>query len=140
MVNREGYFVDLIKPFRTPPWSVDQDSPNPNSEDLAAVEIERLSWHENAPAFEATCIDERGEPVRIVTSDPRVFAAHKFWLSQRSDREPIKRRRDFEQAKAVAHIVSTYLPHLQYDREQLLMLPRALFDDAAPLFQTPIQE
>lgn len=138
--NKEGYLVDLIKPLRTPPWSIDQDNFSANSEDLTAIEIDGLSWHESAPAFEAICIDERGEPVRIVTSDPRIFAAHKFWLSQRVDREPIKRRRDLEQAKAVAHIVSTHLPHLQFDREQLLMLPRALFDDAAPLFQMPIQE
>lgn len=133
--NKDGYLVDLIKPLRNPPWSEDTDRIGDNQADLTAVEIEGLSWHESARPFEAIAIDERGEPLRIVTSDPRVFAAHKLWLSQRVDREPIKKLRDLEQAKAVAGIVSIYLPHLPFEREQLLMLPREVFDEAASLFE-----
>jgi hypothetical protein len=36
--------------------------------------------------------------------DPRVWAAHKLWLSKRNDREPIKRRRDEAQARAVGSL------------------------------------
>ncbi len=36
------------------------------------------AWLESAPPFEAPAIDERGEPLRIVTVDPRIFAIHKL--------------------------------------------------------------
>jgi hypothetical protein len=133
--NKDGYLVDLIKPLRNPPWSDAASRVSDDPADLIAVEIEGLSWHESAPAFEAIAVDERGEPLRIITSDPRVFAAHKFWLSQRIDREPVKKRRDLAQAKLIAQIVATYLPHLPYEREDLRMLPSEVFKDAAPLFE-----
>jgi len=113
--NREGYIVDLFEA--------------PKSEDLA--------WHESAPAFEAVAIDERGEPLRIVASDPRVFAFHKYWLSQRLDREPIKKPRDLQQARVVAALTATFLPHLRLDGDDLRMLPRDLVAEALPLFKQP---
>lgn len=135
-VNRNGYLVDLIKPLRDPPWRSDVAKLGDDPEDLEAVEIAGLAWHESAPAFEATAIDERGEALRIVTSDPRVFAAHKLWLSNRNDREPVKRRRDKEQAALVAKLVVDYMPHLPFDSDQLRMMPRDVFDEAKPLFDT----
>ncbi len=132
--NKEGYLVDLVKPLRNPPWAEDfvriGDDPN----DLAAVEIEGLAWHESAPPFEATVVDDRGEPLRLVTSDPRVFAIHKYWLSTRADREPIKRRRDADQARAVATLVATFMPHLSVEPHDLRMLPAKLIDEAKPMF------
>ncbi|MFO1171037.1 MAG: GSU2403 family nucleotidyltransferase fold protein [Hyphomicrobiaceae bacterium] len=41
--------------------------------------------------------------------DPRVFALHKFWMSKQPDREPLKRRRDTAQARAVAMVAKDYL-------------------------------
>ena len=70
----------------------------------------------------------------MVATDPRVWAAHKLWLSKRQDREPIRRRRDEIQARVVARLVTDYMPHLPYASEQLKMLPKAVFDDAARLF------
>jgi hypothetical protein len=113
--NRDGYIVDLIK----------------------ADEFEGLAWHKSAPAFEAMAIDERGEPLRIVASDPRIFAIHKYWLSQRLDREPIKKPRDLRQAQVVAALVAAHLPHLRLDGDDLRMLPKELVDAAMPLFKAP---
>ncbi|WP_247403406.1 MULTISPECIES: GSU2403 family nucleotidyltransferase fold protein [unclassified Bradyrhizobium] len=45
-------------------------------EHLTAVQIEGLDWLQKSPAFEATAIDEKGEPVRIVAPDPRVWATY----------------------------------------------------------------
>ncbi|MGA7432558.1 MAG: GSU2403 family nucleotidyltransferase fold protein, partial [Xanthobacteraceae bacterium] len=73
-------------------------------------------------------------PCRIVATDPRVWAAHKLWFSQRQDRERIERRRDEFQARTVARLVAEYMPHLPYDSAQLKMLPKPVFDQAAPLF------
>ena len=133
-VNRDGYLVDLIKPLRNPPWSNDIDRIGSDPHDLAAVEIEELAWHESAASFEAVVIDARGTPVRVVATDPRVFAAHKLWLSKRADREPIKRKRDGIQARAVGALVATYLTHLPFEASELRMLPKPVFDAAVCLF------
>ena len=132
--NSEGYLVDLIKPLRNPPWKKHREQIGADAEDLSATEIEGLAWHENAPVFEAIAIDERGEPCRIVTSDPRVWAAHKLWLSKRADREPIKRRNDEAQAEVVGRLVAKYMPNLPYVADELRVLPKTVFDDAKSLF------
>lgn len=135
--NRDGYIVDLIKPMRNPPWINEKTAIGLDNEDLLAAEIEGLAWHENAPSFEAIAIDERGEPCRIVTTDPRVWAAHKLWLSQRKDREAAKRRNDAAQALVVGQLVARYMPHLPYRADQLRMLPKRVFEKAKPLFAEP---
>jgi hypothetical protein len=133
-VNRDGYLVDLIKPMQNPPWKEAPDKVGSDPEDLSAVQIEGLDWLQNSPPFNAVAIDEKGEPVRIVAPDPRVWAVHKLWLSRRADRQPIKRQRDAAQAEAVAALVATFLTHLPFEPEQLRMLPKELVTDAAPLF------
>jgi hypothetical protein len=133
-VNRDGYLVDLIKPERNPPWQTERESIGRAADELAAVSIGGLAWHESAPAFEAVAIDERGGPVRVVASDPRVFVAHKLWMSERADRDPTKRRRDASQARVVAQLVSRHLPHLPFEADKLRMIPRSLFEAAVPLF------
>jgi hypothetical protein len=133
-VNRDGYLVDLIKPLQTPPWTGDRDMVGKDPDDLTAAEIEGLAWHDNAPAFESIAIDEKGEPLRIVATDPRVWVAHKFWLSKRSDRNAIKRKRDEAQARVIGQLVAKYLPQFPYAQQQLKMLPRKVFEDAERLF------
>jgi hypothetical protein len=71
----------------------------------------------------------------LVTSDPRIFAAHKFWLSNRADREPIKRQRDREQARVVAALVTKFMPHLPFEDEDLRMLPKDLVKQVQPLYK-----
>lgn len=133
-VNRDGFMVDLIEPLRQPPWHDAATRIGDDDADLVAVEIAGLEWLESAPIFEAVGIDERGAPLRLSTADPRVFAAHKHWLAQRADREPIKRRRDAAQAAAVARLVATHMPHLPFAASELRMLPLPVFQAAKPLF------
>ncbi|WP_439373105.1 GSU2403 family nucleotidyltransferase fold protein [Bradyrhizobium sp. DASA03120] len=121
-MNRDGYLVDLIKPMQSPPWQKAPEKIGSDPEDLTAVQIEGLDWLQNSPAFEAVAIDKKGEPVRIVAPDPRVWAAHKLWLSRRTDR--LKRQRDAAQAEAVGALVAKYLTYLPFDAEQLRLLPR----------------
>jgi hypothetical protein len=127
--NADGYVVDLIKPMRNPPWT-----PEPialgDDDDLQAAEIEGLVWLENAPPFEQVVIDERGMPLRMVTPDPRVFALNKVWVSNREMLDPAKRRRDVEQAKAVAELTRRYLSHLSFDTSQLRMLPKDVVESS----------
>lgn len=138
-VNRDGYLVDLIKPMRTPPWAANREAIGTDPSDLTAAEIEGLAWHESAPSFEAIAIDEKGEPLRIVATDPRVWAAHKLWLSKRTDRNAIKRQRDEAQARTIAQLVAKNLPQIPYVAEQLKMLPKKIFDEAKPLFSADVR-
>ena len=135
--NSEGYMVDLIKPMRNPPWNVEASQIGNYNDNLTASETAGLVWLENAPAFEATVIDEKGYPLAIAAADPRVWAAHKLWVSRRADREPVKRQRDEQQAIAAATIVATFFPHLPYVAADLKMLPLEVYSTAAPLFEPP---
>ena len=137
--NRDGYLVDLIRPMRDPPWKVEPASlaahgGSPDTDDLAAVGVEGLNWQENAPPFEAVAIDQRGYPTRIVASDPRAFAVHKLWLSERVDRAPEQRARDLAQARAVGQMVASQMPHLAFDPQALKNFPRPLVEAATALF------
>ena len=134
-VNRAGYLVDLIKPLRRPPWRPDRETVGAPDDDLRAASIAGLAWLESAPPFESMIIDERGMPLRMVAPDPRVFAAHKLWLSRQPDRQVAKRNRDAMQAQVVASLVRRQLLHLPYEAGELRMLPREVFDAARPLFE-----
>lgn len=82
--------------------------------DWGAAEVPGLQWLLSAPRLEAVTIDEEGWPVLLRTVDPRAFALHKAWLSQKTDREPVKKPRDLAQAQAVAAMVQEYMPHLPF--------------------------
>ncbi|PBB84498.1 hypothetical protein CK216_22970 [Mesorhizobium sp. WSM3876] len=73
--------------------------------------------------FEAIRIDERGGPLRLVVPDPRVFAAYKFWVSKRVDREPVRRRRDLAQAEPVAELTTHYLSISRMNQVSFRVLP-----------------
>jgi hypothetical protein len=131
--NDEGYFVDLIKPLANPPWRGGKSKIGA-ADDLEAAEIEGLVWLENAPAFEQMAIDERGVPLRIVAPDPRAFAVHKYWISTRANRNPVKKRRDEQQARAIARLLRSYLVHLSFTSDELRYLPKDVIDSAATAF------
>ncbi|MET3795026.1 GSU2403 family nucleotidyltransferase fold protein [Aquamicrobium terrae] len=68
--------------------------------------------------------------VQMIESDPRVFAAHKLWVSKRADREPVKRRRDLAQAKVMAQFTASHFDHLPYEANAVRSPPKAVFEDA----------
>jgi hypothetical protein len=142
--NRDGYLVDLIKPeakdvFRdTLPAGLSE-----LSDDLEGAAIFGLGWLVNSPKLEAIAIDEKGYPFRLVVIDPRAFALHKAWVSEREDREPLKKVRDLEQAKAAAIIATRYLkksfssPELTALPKKLLALAPKLLEEDAPKSTKP---
>jgi hypothetical protein len=125
--NKDGFLVDLIEPFRGNRMLQKPSALSAHQDDMQAVSIEGLAWLVNAPKMEAVVFDERGLPLRMVTVDPRVFALHKAWLSQRADREPVKRRRDAIQATLAATLARDYLG-LSFDASDLTALPAELRD------------
>ena len=132
--NDEGYFVDLIRPLtktepsKAPPRLGEAD------EDMEAAGILGLDWLIHAPKFERTAIATDGNPVWMSCVDPRVFALHKLWLSRQSRCDGIKRRRDLEQAKAVAHVAVDYLG-LKFGAKDLSALPLELVKEAGSLMK-----
>jgi hypothetical protein len=134
--NRDGYLVDLIRPgakdvFRDRRPAALTDL----ADDLEGATIFGLDWLISSPRLEAVAIDERGYPARMVVIDPRAFALHKAWLSTRADREPVKAKRDLQQAEAVAIIASQYLQR-RFDGDDLDALPKALRDLAPGLIKS----
>jgi hypothetical protein len=134
--------VDLIRPeakdvFRDRLPTALTDLPD----DLEGAAIFGLGWLVNSPKLEAIAVDEKGYPVRLVVIDPRAFALHKAWVSNRQDREPIKAARDLEQAKAAATIATRYLKKT-FDAPDLMALPNVLREIAPRLTEelnTPLK-
>jgi hypothetical protein len=122
--NDKGFMVDLITPAtKNPSMREFRDRIGDDKADLTAAEIEGLTWLESSPSLETIVIDEKGFPLRMVVPDPRYFAAHKAWLAQREDRPAEKRRRDAQQARAVASMIKSALPYLRFDDPALNALP-----------------
>jgi hypothetical protein len=103
--------------------------------DLMAAEIRNLHWLISSPKFSRIVIGNDGYPARMVTPDPRAFALHKLWLNRQTDREPVKKPRDREQAKAVAQLVVRYLPQYQFAISELRMFPKELVLEAKKEFK-----
>lgn len=83
--------------------------------DLVATEVPGLQWLLNSPKLDAVAIDEDGWPVPMRVPDPRAFALHKAWLSGLPTREPIKKPRDLDQARAVAQLVQEEMPQFSFE-------------------------
>ncbi len=124
-VNRSGFMVDLIEPLSKSPLHQPESGLSNHQDDLVSVPIEGLAWLVSAPKSEAVILDETGLPLRMVTIDSRVFALHKLWLSEKADRDPLKKRRDRQQSNVAAQIAQHHLG-LSFDAQELSALPAAL--------------
>ena len=133
--NDEGFLVDLITPQSNASTPPPRRRIGETSDDQAAAEIEGLEWLQNSKSISEIVIDEKGLPARICTPDPRAFAVHKAWLSQRPDRDPGKARRDLAQASAVAELVREHLPNSPFDAEALQAFPAKVRTESLSLIQ-----
>jgi hypothetical protein len=114
-VNGKGYYVDLIK--RRPKSLFDDKEPQQlikNSDDFWAAKITNIDWILSAPKFRQVVVAENGNMAEMIAPDPRAFALYKTWLSQKDDRDPMKKPRDSRQAKAVIHLIDDRFPHLAF--------------------------
>ena len=94
--------------------------------DVEPAPLFGLQWLVNAPAVETVVLDERGFPVPMRAPDPRYWALHKSWLSNRPDRASPMRSRDRQQAELVMRLVQEQLPHLPFDGEWMAGVPKEL--------------
>jgi hypothetical protein len=132
--NDEGYYVDLIRPLTKTELAKSPPKLGEADEDLEAAGILGLEWLVHAPKFERVAIGADGMPLWMSCIDPRAFALHKLWLSKQPDREPVKRRRDLEQAMAVAHVAKDFLD-LKFGGKDLSALPFELVKEAGSILK-----
>jgi hypothetical protein len=123
--NDDGFYVDLIRPFEKDEVTTKVRGLGDDADDLEAAAIFGLEWLINAPKFEEVVIADDGRPVWISCMDPRAYALHKFWVSRQPTREATKKKRDAEQARAVAVIAKDYL-NLTFKGKDLTALPLQL--------------
>ena len=131
-INDDTYLVDLIRPASIDEMFCKSPSLSQAEDDLEPAAIDGLAWLINAPRYEECAVAEDGLPARIVTVDPRAYALHKLWLSKRSDRSPLKRSRDIEQAHAVADVAINSLG-LSFADEVLSAMPAEFMQGAGEL-------
>jgi len=125
-VNDDGFMVELVKMAPDPPSKVEsQHLASPSIGDLTAVEMQGLKWLNSAPLLKKMLIGGDGVPLEMVVPDPRYFALNKLWISQKEDRDPIKRPRDLEQAKVIANIAVNYL-NLKFDDSFMRVFPKEI--------------
>jgi hypothetical protein len=122
-----GFMVDLIRQMPQPPWAEEADRFFDN--DLVATDIANMKWLLSAPRISQPVVAVNGRVFTMVAPDPRAYAAYKLWLSQQSDRDPLKKGRDLAQAKALIHLIGERLPHLGH-WGAFKSIPRTIMDAA----------
>jgi hypothetical protein len=120
-VNRIGYRVDLLtggtgegKRGWAGPWKPQV--------------LEGQEWFRAGRPVTTVLIDFDGWPVALAAPDPRYFALHKLWLSNRAGRPAIKRAKDKRQGEALLLAVAEHMPHYPLDNRFVQALPAVLKD------------
>ncbi|WP_299314418.1 GSU2403 family nucleotidyltransferase fold protein [uncultured Halomonas sp.] len=130
-VNDAGYRVDFITQGGGDTLQMNDFERLLEGQDLTPVTIASLKWLIASPRFAAVVFDERGMPLRLSTVDPRAFVLHKWYVSQRADREPLKRYRDEAQARLVAGLLHLEMRDLPTTRAVARAFPHLLHQGAS---------
>ena len=129
--NSDGYIVDLLCPES-------DDFPKMNAgSDLEAQPMPGAQWLLQCPQHEQIIVGEDGIPLRMVVPEIRTFALHKLWVSQRTDRNPIKRPRDRQHAQIVTDLTYKYL-NLPFGAQAMPWLPPQLRSLIKVMKPTPV--
>lgn len=124
-VNADGYEVDILRRMGqggdSEPARLSQIEG-----DFWAVKAKNADWLLSAPKFKEVVVGINGRMAEMQTVDPRAFALFKLWMAEQKDRDPLKRRRDAQQARVVIHLIHEYL--LQLSFEDIHSMPSRLRD------------
>ena len=124
-VNRDGFYVDLVKQALHPPWRNNEPDRLANGV-LTPSWLQNIKWLLSSEQFSSIIIGQEGQPAPMVAPDPRAFAVYKHWLSIQPDREPKKKRRDQMQATEVVDLLRVKFPHLALDANAERMFPKSV--------------
>lgn len=113
-VNKDGFEVDIIRREQV------SDDPHPirlsdDEEDFWVAQAPHAQELLDSPQFSAVIVATNGDMARMTTLEPMAFVRFKQWMSALPQRDPLKRRRDALQAKAVEEVVREYLPQWAKD-------------------------
>lgn len=112
--NSKGLVIDFI--------SDDGGAEVAPKEFLKPIALPGQEWLIGSDSLSVVAIDTSGLPVRLVVPDPRIYALHKAWVSERADRTALKKGKDMSQAVAVASLVKRFLPQYPFNEEFLSRL------------------
>lgn len=108
-VNKDGFEVDIIRRVQV------GDDPHPirlsdKDDDFWVAQAPRAQELLDSAQFSAVIVATNGAMARMNTLEPMAFVRFKQWMSALPERDPLKRRRDALQARAVEDVVQEYLP------------------------------
>lgn len=129
-INRDQYRVDFITQGEGAMTATAFDELLAGKT-LRPVQIDSLKWVLSAPNFESVVFDSKGMPLRVNAIDPRAFVLHKWYVSQQTDRAPLKKHRDQSQARSVASMLANELPHLPKGKAIAKIFPNIVKDAAS---------
>lgn len=123
--NAKAYEVELlVAPSRAETLGV-KDRPKP-------VPLPEQEWLLPGRRVDQVVPCRDGTPARIVAPDPRWFALHKLWLGSQAKRNPLKRRKDIAQGKALLEAVAEAMPQYSLGQDFAADLPGKL----TPIFDS----
>lgn len=61
-------------------------------------------------------------PAKIVAPDPRWFALQKLWMSEKPERNPLKKPKDLKQGMTLLNVIADHMPHYPLNEEFQLEL------------------
>lgn len=92
----------------------------------APIPLEEQEWLLNGRHVDHVVVSRELKPARVVAPDPRWFALHKLWMSEKPERNPLKKPKDRKQGLALLDAVSQAMPHYPLDEAFVSELPSAL--------------
>jgi len=124
--NNDGYRVDFVTQEARNIAAPNDFFSSLDVGDLKPQGIGSLRWLVGAPSIEAVVFDQRGEPLRFETVDPRAFAIHKRYLATVERVSPVKKKKDLDQARMIDHLLSKELTHFPLSEGIRRLFPKSM--------------
>jgi hypothetical protein len=117
--NAKAYEVELlVAPSRV-------ESLN-RKEQLRPVPLPEQEWLLNGRPVEHVVVTRDLKPARIIAPDPRWFALHKLWMSEKPARNRQKKPKDRKQGQMLLAAIEKAMPHYPLDEAFTAQLPPEL--------------
>ncbi len=117
--NSKAYEVELLVAPSLVATMSRNDKPRP-------VPLPEQEWLLLGKAVDQVVGCRDGTPARIVAPDPRWFALHKLWMSEKENRNPLKRPKDRKQGIALLNVVKETMPQYPLNQAFVESIPEAL--------------
>jgi len=117
--NADGHEVELLLPESL-------DGALPKHERFRPIPLPEQDWLLPGQRVEHIVCGFDATPARIVAPDPRWFALHKLWLSEKPTRNPLKKTKDALQGMLLLDMVLDHMPRFVIDGEFRAELPEPL--------------